>query len=91
MFLMRRLAIPRWLLIAIAALLAVAIFVIVVHPYYNVDRATLGDGLMALLLAIVKVLVVGGACVLIALRSVAAKTWRPQPIPVVERSCVRRI
>lgn len=91
MFPLRRLPIPRWLLIAMAALLAVAILVIVVHPYYDVDRATLGEALMTLLLAIVKVLLAGAACVLIALRSATANTWRPQPLPVVERNCIRRI
>ena len=91
MFPVPRLSIPRWLLIAMAALLAVAILVIVVHPYYDVDRATLGEGLMTLLLAIVQVLVAGVVCLLVVLQPVTVKTWRRQPLPVVERNCIRRI
>jgi hypothetical protein len=91
MFSERRFSIPRWLLIAMAALLAVAIFVIVVHPYYDVSNATVADRLAALLLAIVQVLGTAMACVLVMLHVLPAVIAQPQPLRIMERRRVRRI
>lgn len=92
---MRRLSIPRWLLIAMAALLVIAIFVIVVHPGYNVSKATIGDSLttlmLALTLALLQTIVGGAARSLVGQPAFLATRPQLQPFPSVERNCIRRI
>ncbi len=87
---MRRFSIPRWLMIAMAALLAMAIFVIVVHPYYDVASATLGTK-MAQTAVLLTMLLALTAAVLVNLALFLASAPRPQPLPIVERNCSRRI
>lgn len=91
MFSLRRLFIPRWLLIAMAVLLALAIFAVAVHPDYDVSMATAADRLVALLLSIVPVFGTAMACVLVVLYAVSAVISQPQPLPIRERSRVRRV
>ena len=91
MFPVRRLSIPRWILVAMAVLLALAIFSVAVHPDYDVSQATLGDRLVALMLAIVQVLGTGAVCIFIVFHLLPAAVSTPRPIPVMERNRVRRI
>lgn len=82
-------SIPRWLLIATAALLAFAIFVIVVHPYYDVSNATAVE---RVLLAFVVTAVAGAFIGLRLAPTIAlASLPKPVPLPIAERNCIRRI
>jgi hypothetical protein len=84
-----RISIPRWLLIATAALLAFAIFVIVVHPYYNVTSATVGE---RILLAFVVTTAVNAAVGMVfAPRVFLSCLPEPKPVPIIERNCTRRV
>ena len=86
---MSTISIPRWLLIATAALLAFAIFVIVVHPYYDVSNATAVEKvLLAAVITAIACTVVGAALMQAA---VFARRDELRPLPIVERSCSRRI
>ena len=87
---MSAVSIPRWVLIAVAALLAVAIFVIVVHPYLDVSNATVGEkimtrvlGLLATALAAAMLLPTGAAFL--------TSLPRPQLVKVAKPDCTRRI
>jgi hypothetical protein len=91
MFLLRRLSIPRALLVAIAVLMAIAIVIIVVHPSFDVSNATAADRMATLLLAIVLVLGTSSACARMAFRSFPAAFSQPQPLPIVARNRIRRI
>ena len=88
---LRRISIPRWLLIAMAALLAFAIFAVLVHPDYDVTKATVGDALTALVLALS--VTCAARAVTFALRwsKTSVPVPQPQPLPVVERTCIRRV
>ena len=81
-------SIPRWLPIATAAVLVFVIFVIVVHPYYDVSNATAVEKLLlAFVVTAVAVAVVG----LVRTPAIARALQQPHPLPVVERNCTRRI
>ena len=86
---MHTVSIPRWLLIATAALLAFAIFVIVVHPYYDVSNATPVE---RVLLAFVVTAIATAIAGLVFTPAIVLMRFRePQPLPIVNRNCIRRI
>jgi hypothetical protein len=91
MFPLRRLSIPRALLVAMAILLALAIFILVVHPSFDVSSAMAADGISTLLLVIVLVLGSSPVCARIAFRSFPVALSQPQPLPIMARNCIRRI
>jgi hypothetical protein len=81
---------PRWIVIALAAFLAVAIFVIVVHPYYDVSSATVGEKMLHRVFSIL-VTLMEGTVLFLAGAAFLASLPRPQPIVSVKPACTRRI
>jgi len=83
-------SIPRWIVIAFAALLAVAIFAIVVHPDYDVSSATAGEKLLVLVFTFL-VAMLEGTALLIACAALLANATHPQPLVVAKPNTSRRI
>jgi hypothetical protein len=88
---LRRISIPRWLLIAMAALLAFALFAVLVHPDYDVTKATIGDALTALVLALSMIGAARAASFALRWSKTTVPVAQPQPLPIMERTCIRRI
>jgi flagellar biosynthesis protein FliR len=84
----RNFSIPRWLRIAAAALLVTVIVVVLVHPYYDVSNATVGE---RMLVALVVAALSGAAVGFILMQAGPLFLPQPKPLPIVERNCIRRI